>query len=133
MLKSRVKPTLQALALAVAALHLVPICAAEPPAEPVRAAEASGIDFSRPVSVTFEWKPSAPHPSEEVVRQALQSQGFAWARAESRESQQSTAKVSISVTRSGQQAPGALSAIIKSVSGLASGQGAQSWSITQQR
>ena len=133
MLKPRVRPTLQALALAVAALHLLPICAAEPPAEPVRAAVAGGIDFSRPVTVKFEWKPSAPNPSEEAVRQALQSQGFAWARAEARDSLQSKAKVTINATRSGLQSPEPLSAVIKSVSSIASGQGAQSWSITQQR
>ncbi len=134
MSNARINPlVVQALAVAVAAVFVASSHAADPPAEPVRAAEASGIDFSRPVTVRFEWKPNASHPSEEAVRQALQAQGFAWARAEARDSQQSAAKVTINATRSGQQTPSSLSALIKSVSGLASGQGTQSWSITQQR
>ena len=134
MSKPRICPTFRhVLALAVAGALAAHSFSAEPPAEPVRAAEAGGIDFARPVTVRFEWKPSTPNPSEEAVRQALQSQGFAWARAEARDSLQSTARVTINATRSGQQAPEALSAVIKSVSGIASGQGAQSWSITQQR
>ena len=134
MSKLRIKPlVLQALAFAVAGVLATQSYAAEPPAEPVRAAEAGGIDFSRPVTVKFEWKPSASHSSEEAVRQALQSQGFAWARAEARDSLQSTPKITINATRSGQQAPAALSALINSVSSTASGQGTQSWSITQQR
>ena len=122
-----------ALTLALVSSLFSPWVVANPSAEPVRAALARGIDFSHPVTVMFEWKPVAPHPSEEAVRQALQSQGFAWARAEARESLQAPPKVTLQATRTARQEPGALNSIIQSVNGLAAGQGHQSWTVTQQR
>ena len=44
-----------------------------------RPSEASGIDFSRPVTVRFEWKPNASHPSEEAVRQGTSKEAAGYA------------------------------------------------------
>lgn len=127
-----VKPKAALLCLILAASAWPVARAVEPLAEPIRGAQSRGLDLQRSMTVTFEWRLGAGQAPEETVRQILQAQGFSWTRTEARENLQSAPKVSISVSRSGTLNVEVLSKAMKSVNGLVSGSGSNSWSISQQ-
>lgn len=99
--------------------------------DPVQVVRAKGLNFTRPVTVKFEWKLHATPAAEAKVKQLLQAEGFAWARAEATESGSSQTSLHISASKSGNLNEASLSQTIRSIRALTAGEGTSSWSFAQ--
>ena len=128
--------SLQRLACSVCVALLGCLCAtawaAPARQDPMQLAREMGLNYSKPITVKFEWKPLGSPASELKVKQLLQDQGFSWTRAETTEGASSKTTVHISASRSGLWSESSLSHTVAGVAALTGGSdGTVSWSLTQ--